>query len=319
MTKSDYDSYFLPFELASHSRLAPAVEPHHSTEGSCQSQEEGFDNILNSSDVKTGRPERASTALRQFFPDNTTRGLYQPKVTELIDTLQGSSQHPVDLTDEKGAVERFRTEDLLDAVIIRHLHFAEDVRPPYSGSYTKIASPRQASKLRRAPFSRTRTDTNYDYDSEAEWEEPEEGEDISSDEEDDAESVASADEMEGFLDDEDAVDAAKARRRLITTDLEPVSTGICWDDGLHKDGVDRNETGIDLGDMRLGWLIGKTNSREVENLADMRKMPQRNRSIPSQPRIGNRCHLLRSSRARVRRYCRRMDDWFLQDCLFPLG
>ena len=160
----------------------------------------------------------------------------------------------MDLTDEHGNVERFRSEDLLDAVIIRHLHFAEDVRPPYSGSYTKISSPRQAARLRRAPFSKIRTDTNYDYDSEAEWEEPEEGEDIQSDGEDDAESEASADEMDGFLDDEQ--DAAKAKRRLITTDLEPVTTGICWDDGSGKG--TRDEAGLDLKSMRLCWLIGKS-------------------------------------------------------------
>ncbi|KAK3060226.1 hypothetical protein LTR53_020183, partial [Teratosphaeriaceae sp. CCFEE 6253] len=81
------------------------------------------------------------------------------------------------------------------------------------------------------PFSRTRTDTDYHYDSEAEWEEPEEGDDDVGDEEEEAESLTGdADEMDGFLDDEN--DPAKNRRKLVTGDLQPNSTGMCWEDAV---------------------------------------------------------------------------------------
>lgn len=182
------------------------------------------------------------------------RGLWQPRVPEVVSSLQGSSQNPVDLTDVTGTVERFRTEDLFDAVIMRTLHFAEDVRPPYTGSYTKITSPRDTARLSRNPFSRRRQDTDYDYDSEAEWEEPEEGEEIHSDGEEDAESEASADDLEGFLDDEDSADMARQRRGMVTNELEPVSTGLCWEDQrgrlVLQDAVE------DLKDTRLEWLMG---------------------------------------------------------------
>jgi len=177
----------------------------------------------------------------------SSRGLYQPKVSEIIETLQGeSSQHPIDLTDADGKSEQFRPQDLLDAVIIRHLHFAEDVRPPYSGSYTRTFSPRQKSKLMRNPFSRTRDDTDYDYDSEAEWEEPEEGEDIQSEGEDDAESLGDADEMDGFLDDEN--DEVRARAKHMAGELSPISTGMCWESSNER-------SPTDLRHMKLDWLI----------------------------------------------------------------
>jgi len=139
---------------------------------------------------------------------------------------------------------------------MRHLHFAEDVRPPYFGSYTKRMSPRSSTRLRRQPFSRIRKDTSYDYDSEAEWEEPEEGEDILSEGEDDEESVGSVDEMDGFLDDEELGDG---KRRLITGDLKPVSTGICWHDPLTRP-ITNSDPTLNLDEMRIDFLFGEHSS-----------------------------------------------------------
>lgn len=108
------------------------------------------------------------------------------------------------------------------------------------------------------PFSRSRTDTDYDYDSEAEWDEPEEGEDILADEEDEAESLGDADEMEGFLDDED--DALKNKRKMTTTDLQPVSSGLCWEDHANRlvqsiEGDGTSGTQKEFKGMKLGFLL----------------------------------------------------------------
>ena len=169
-----------------------------------------------------------------------------------MDSLQGSSQNPVDLTTESGALRRCGPRDLLEAVVMRHVHFAEDVRPPYCGSYTKIAEPQQKLRLQRAPFRRLRGDTDYDYDSEAEWEEPEEGEDVDSDAEDDAESVGSADEMDGFLEDDTA---DKLKRNFITSEMVPVSTGMCWADASGRVDGSENNTAFNMASTKLEWLL----------------------------------------------------------------
>lgn len=253
-TVSDYEKYFLKFEPPSHSRLAQDLNTSRDTTVVEQAQQI-FDNVVQQ--AITSKNEDRPQSLLSFFAESKprTRGIYQPRVREIIETLQGSSTNPVDLTTESGHVERHRPEDLLRAVVMRHLHFAEDVRPPYCGTFTKIQDRKKSSKLCRAPFSRVREDTDYDYDSEAEWEEPEEGEDILSDGEDDAESVGSADEMDGFLDDAEAPDAVKTRRNMVTNDIPPVSTGLCWEDASGKIQPHEDHAAFDLRSMRLDWLI----------------------------------------------------------------
>lgn len=86
---------------------------------------------------------------------------------------------------------------------IKYLHFEEDVRPPYCGTWTKEVSEEKAKSVARNSSKRTLEDINYDYDSEAEWQEPEEGEDVNSDGEDDAEIEDAGDDMDGFLDNVD--------------------------------------------------------------------------------------------------------------------
>lgn len=237
--QSDYERKFLPFQLPSHTTLAPFLNEPAATD-------DLVERILNSG-VALDKPAPASS----FFTDRKSfsRGLWQPNAREVMDSLNGSAAQPVDLTDESG--QTYRPEDLLGSVTIRHLHFAEDVRPPYSGSYTKSLSPRITAKLRRKPFSKIRQDTNYDYDSEAEWDEPEEGEDILSDGEDDEESIGAPDEMEDFLDE----DEGGPRRRLITGDLKPVITGLCWDPSSTGS---NQESPVDLDSMKLEFFLDLT-------------------------------------------------------------
>lgn len=298
--KSDYQKYFLSFELPSHATCAPYSVLRTSEEAAASQLK--VDALLEQ--LSNNAPVSAQvSSITTFFTanKNASRGLWQPNAREVVDSLNGSSQNPIDLTDDAG--RNYGPEHLLSAVTMRHLHFAEDVRPPYFGSYTKRMSPRSSVKLRRQPCSRVRKDTNYDYDSEAEWEEPEEGEDILSEGEDDEESVGSAGEMDGFLDDEEVADG---RRRLITGDLKPISTGICWHDPLTKSGL-KHDHSLNLDDMNIEFLLGKPRrlpSRQslLTDLQSGREHP----SIPSQLLTGavslqsNRPHLS----SRVRKSCK---------------
>lgn len=248
--KSDYQKSFLSFELPSHTTCAPYVVPRDGEEVAALQQQ--IDILLQQLSTNVSVAAGISPITAFFTPERTaSRGIWQPSAREIVESLNGSSHNPVDLTDDGG--QRYGPEHLLNAVTMRHLHFAEDVRPPYFGSYTKRMSPKSITRLRRHPFSKVRKDTNYDYDSEAEWEEPEEGEDILSEGEDDEESVGSADEMDGFLDDEEGGDG---KRRLITGDLKPISTGICWHDPLAKT-TEASDHGLNLDDMKILFLLGK--------------------------------------------------------------
>ena len=176
--------------------------------------------------------------LKGEFPKMKERRFRQGvSVKSIVAQIDGDQQHPIDLTGSKLQ----KPGEQLKSVPRKYIRFCEDVRPPYNGTYTKIISPLKISRLSRNPFSRQRPDTNYDYDSEAEWEEPEEGEDlVSEDEEPDVDEEE--DEMDGFLDDEDAQDA-KPKRRALLGDLEPSSTGLCWAD---SDGPDLSSYAIDM-------------------------------------------------------------------------
>ena len=253
--KTDYERYFLKFEPPSHSTVAE--DPDILTD--CEEIERAqrvFDEIISQSAPRpiSGTPS-ISRGLLGEGGRYRSRGQYQPPVAEIIGSLQGTAQDPIDLADDIGIVERCRPQDLLRAVTVRHLHFAEDVRPPYCGTYTKAYTQRQVTRLRRAPFKRVRADTDYDYDSEAEWEEPEEGEDILSDADEDAESVGSAGEMDGFLDDEDAVEGAKVKKNVFVNESPPISTGLCWENAYGTSSLVPNETTFDLKSMKLEWLL----------------------------------------------------------------
>jgi chromatin assembly factor 1 subunit A len=121
-----------------------------------------------------------------------------------------------------------RTRNLLKDVPVKFLKFAEDVRPPYRGTFT--SQPLYGiTRLAKNPLRRDLPETNYDYDSEAEWIEDEDAEDLNSEgEEDDAE-LDDAEDMDGFLDDEND-ELMTSKRLVLQGDLEPVSTGLCWED-----------------------------------------------------------------------------------------
>ena len=179
----------------------------------------------------------------------------QVSVKAIVDQINGTVYNPIDLTKatpKKGARNPINR---LKIVPMKFLKFAEDVRPPYIGTYTKFLEDRSMAKLSRNPFSRALPSTNYDYDSEAEWEEPEEGEDLDSEGEEEAEDD-DAEDMEGFLDDADT-DEVKKRRPMVGN-LEPWCTGLCWEDS--QSNVHRailTGQSLDFSPFRLDILLGE--------------------------------------------------------------
>ncbi|KAJ3304769.1 Chromatin assembly factor 1, subunit A [Kappamyces sp. JEL0829] len=106
----------------------------------------------------------------------------------------------------------------------KFLKFAEDVRPPYYGTWTKT-SPKLSA---RHPFAQDSDLFDYEFDSEAEWEEEEPGEDLVSepDEEDKDEIDEDADDgwlvPHGYLsDDEGEADPELEGARPKSKELKP--------------------------------------------------------------------------------------------------
>jgi chromatin assembly factor 1 subunit A len=170
-------------------------------------------------------------------------------VREIMAEFEGNASKPIDLTTDSQNSQIKRRQDLLRRVPLKLLHFAEDVRPPYRGTYTS----RPVSgmeKLARNPLRRDLPNTNYDYDSEAEWVEDDDAEDCNSDGEEE-EGDEDGEDMDGFLDDENDELANAKRAVLPGNDLEPISTGLCWEDS-HK-----RSTNVKMLPYRMEIMIGK--------------------------------------------------------------
>jgi chromatin assembly factor 1 subunit A len=182
--------------------------------------------------------------------DNIPRGKVYMSVREIMAELSGNASKPIDLTSDSQNTQIKRTSDLLKKIPLKFLHFQEDVRPPYRGTYTKRPI-NGIARLARNPLRRDLPDTNYDYDSEAEWVEDEDGEDLISGGEEEEEGGEEADDMDGFLDDS-AEDTAQSRRMLLQGELEHTSTGLCWED-RHK-----KSTNVKMMPYRMEVIIGKS-------------------------------------------------------------
>ena len=245
---SDYERYFLPFELPSHAVWA-SYNYFMADQGELKAARKRLEDLpQDSTAMEISQPDTFKSRLDQ----HASRGERTIPVRNIIARLNGSPNNPIDLTDDIKAAQPL---ELLKKVSMKYLHFGEDVRPPYYGTFSKMQIRHEASRLARNPFRRSLPETDYDYDSEAEWEEPEEGEDLDSEGEDD-DSVDGGDDLDGFLDDEDA---AENKRRLITGDLEPVSTGLCWEDA---NGVSRRADGSgeichDFREFKMEMLLGE--------------------------------------------------------------
>ncbi|EMD67341.1 hypothetical protein GGP41_007249 [Bipolaris sorokiniana] len=220
--KSDYERYFLPFNVPAHTILAPTNALLNSPER-LEAARNRLENIVAQKDSYSELIARET--LVSLFPKRNVRGHRTATIAEIVDCVNNSSDYPIDITSTNSTASRHPLE-MLKEIPMKYIHFCTDVRPPYYGTYTRPYTYTEASRLARNPISRVRKDTDYDYDSEAEWDEPEEGEDLNSDGEDDNEDEAD-DDMDGFLDDEED---PQLKRGLISGDLVPVSTGLCWED-----------------------------------------------------------------------------------------
>ena len=210
---------------------------------------------------ETDEPIKTSNLIESLhlFPPKQNRQRQNDSVREIVASIHGTSQHPIDLTESRPQSMEI-SNDLLAKISVKYLKFAEDVRPPYIGTYTKPIDSRACAKLCRNPFLRT-LPTNYEYDSEAEWEEPGEGEDLDSEGEEEVGEDDEGDEMEGFLDDDDEQgDGSRItdpKGRPILGDLEPCSTGLCWEDSRFLNHTDnRKGWETDLSIYRIEVISG---------------------------------------------------------------
>ncbi|PLB51873.1 hypothetical protein P170DRAFT_422817 [Aspergillus steynii IBT 23096] len=217
---NDYQQIFPDFFVQSHTTVAP---PHRfgrdsQALGFMRDKVDGYMKVAseNSPDPLAFRPSE----LFQMMPYKRRCGRLPASVRDIQSQMQNRNEE----SGTSEAVEKPRS--FLRQVRMKSLKFGEDVRPPYQGTYTKSLPGSAARKLMRNPFHRGLPETNYDYDSEAEWEEPEEGEELDSEEEEEG-SDDGDDDMEGFLDDDDD-HPVDGKRRLIVGDLDPVCTGIQW-------------------------------------------------------------------------------------------
>lgn len=210
-------------------------------------------NVKVSPFTQFGRDERASNALqdvidsyihgqrspekrRSFDPvrlfnlpnfDVKPRGRRITPVREIMSQILGNAKRPIDLTTDSQNIQIKNTRNLLRTVPYKILSFAEDVRPPYKGTYT--SQPMSGMRrMTRNPTIRDLPHVDYDYDSEAEWED-EDGEDVESDCNDDEEVGDGGEDLEEFLDDAEA-ETLNARKLIMQGDLEPKCSGLCWED-----------------------------------------------------------------------------------------
>lgn len=191
-----------------------------------------------------------ATSLFHLTSSNVRRGKYPMPVRDIMTEFSGAYSRVIDLTTDSQNSQIKRMRELLRKVPVKIIMHAEDVRPPYRGTYTSRPVNGMA-KLARNPWRKELPDKNYDYDSEAEWIEDEDAEDCMSDGEEE-EDVEDGEDMEGFLDDEN--DELANGRRTAThgnNDLEPISTGLCWED-KHK-----RSANVKMMPYRMEIILGK--------------------------------------------------------------
>lgn len=223
-----YKLVFSDFFLKEETILAPITRFERDAETS-RIVNTTIDSYL-SGDRSPGR-ERDYDAVSLFhLARKPRRGRQFAAVKDLVAEIIGKASHPIDLTLDDQNAGILRSRDVLKRIPLKIIHFKEDVRPPYRGTYTR--QPVNGVKaLARNPFRKDLPDQNYDHDSEAEWfEGDDDEEDLGS--EDDPDEEDDDEDMEDFLDDE-GDETAQAKRLHLQGDLEPVSTGLCWED-KHK-------------------------------------------------------------------------------------
>ena len=263
--KSDYERAFPSFFVHSHTIIAPSSRFVHAADEHDNLQFQLHEDLEASALSRNAVEFSSQSLLRELLPIKTRKRRKLShrivSVKDLVAGIHGSAIRPIDLTKaDHGCREDPLT--LLKTVPVKYLRYAEDVRPPYIGTYSKVPVENSGFKLSRKPFTRALPATNYDYDSEAEWEEPEDGEDLDSEGEEEFGDEDEADDMAEFLDDDDA-EKSGAKRRNIMGDVQPVCTGLHWEDSSSRKRsrmVPYGEASIDLGAFRSEVILGKRSS-----------------------------------------------------------
>ena len=248
--KSAYEKTFPDFYIFPDVIMAPANRFERDEEAS-----EALHCIIDSYILGNRSPDRqhqfnAASLFHLSGHDNVLRGKRCMPVREIMAEFSGKYTRPIDLMADSQNTQIKRTNDYLQKIPLKFLKFQEDVRPPYRGTYTSRPV-NGIAKLARNPMRRDLPDTNYDYDSEAEWIEDEDAEDLNSEGDEDEELGEDGEDMEGFLDDEND-EIANSKRLVLQGDLEPVSTGMCWED--HR----KRNTNVKMMLYRMEIILGKT-------------------------------------------------------------
>ena len=259
-TTNAYNKTFLPFFCSTNMALAP-FNRFSRDEANLKHVRAAIDAFLDPQTIteQDSAKRDVKHTLDSAFdlpPVKRRRYNQHPTMKSVISRIEGTVINPIDLTEREPPGHLETPLEALRKIPVKFLKYAEDVRPPYIGTYTKIPVKISMAKLSRRPFTRALPAMNYDYDSEAEWEEPEEGEDLDSEGEEEADDD-DADDMEGFLDDEDA---EGPKRRHIMGDMQPVCTTLHWETESKAKGslvVAYGANTLNLSNFRIESLLGK--------------------------------------------------------------
>ncbi|KAK1837740.1 chromatin assembly factor 1 subunit a [Colletotrichum chrysophilum] len=224
--KSEYEKRFKPFFV--HETVRMAKNPFEMDEEAHAAKSQILDEYI---DGKRSMDESSKFNPVEIFQlpcRPAPRGRIYPPVRYTMEKMQKLTQKAEGASEEDRKAVTKETADALRKIPVKTLRFWQDVRPPYKGTVT--LRPYQAGKdgmrrLARNPTLRGLVPVNYDHDSEAEWES--EGEDVDIDDDDEEDLDGDGEDMDEFLDDSE--DSGPARF-VSANGLEPVSTGVCWED-----------------------------------------------------------------------------------------
>ena len=293
---SEYERLFPPFFVQSHTNIAPQSQFSRDRDSLKYAQCRIDEGLSSCSGTVNDNHAPVFDPIKLFHlsPHHLSRKHHRRwfSVKEIVNSIHGTAHRPIDLTESGHENSLRNPTDLLKCVTIKYLKFAEDVRPPYIGTYSKISNRPKGLKLSRNPFAKTIPATDYGYDSEAEWEEPGEGEDLNSEGEEEAGEDEEEDEMEGFLDDEEGseiIRAANLKQRSLNGDLEPLCTGLRWENASDQGGLgsDEGKLTVDMSSLRLDILSGRSGLNLVKLILNSFQIPFISLSIRTRPYTGS--------------------------------
>ncbi|KAL0943397.1 chromatin assembly factor 1 subunit A [Colletotrichum truncatum] len=247
--KSEYEKRFKPFFVHETVRMAKSpFEMDEETQVAKSTILEEFFQGKRTKEIRKGDFDPVEALQLPSRP--APRGRIYPPVKYTVEKMRKLTQKAEGASEEDKKAIMKETTDALRNIPIKTLRFWQDVRPPYKGTVT--LRPYQAGKdgmrrLARKPTLRDLMPINYDHDSEAEWES--EGEDVDIDD-DDEEDLDGDDDMDEFLDDSEDTGPA---RYVSANGLEPVSTGLCWEDRKRMGPVRT------VYEHRMEFILGKPN------------------------------------------------------------